>query len=73
MRAKGEKDEVANRLELAAQYEALKTAHVGEYVYDVTKVLAMHPLMGNETYPFEIHPVEEYGCTSCHSGNGRGL
>ena len=33
----------------------------------------MHPLIGNETYPFEFHPIEEYGCTSCHNGNGRGL
>lgn len=46
---------------------------MGHAVYDVTKVLAMHPLMGNETRPFEYHPIEEYGCTSCHNGNGRGL
>lgn len=69
----GQAKEAAQRLELAAKYEALKAAHVGEYVYDVSKVLAMHPLMGNETYPFEYHPLEEYGCTSCHNGNGRGL
>lgn len=68
-----QKSEAAQRLDLAAKYEALKTAHVGENVYDVSKVLAMHPLMGSETYPFEYHPVEEYGCTSCHNGNGRGL
>lgn len=67
------KKEAAQHLELAAKYESLKTAHVGEYTYDVTKVLSMHPLMGNETYPFEFHPIEEYGCTSCHNGNGRGL
>lgn len=58
---------------LAEKYEELKTAEVGEYVYDVTKVLKMHPLMGRETRPFQYHPLEEYGCTSCHSGNGRGL
>ncbi len=57
----------------AEKYEALKTAEVGEFIYDVTKVLRMHPLMGRETRPFEYHPIEEYGCTSCHSGNGRGL
>ncbi|MBA3236794.1 MAG: c-type cytochrome [Parachlamydiaceae bacterium] len=57
----------ANRL------KALKVAHVGEHTYDVTKVLAMHPLIGKETRPFEFHPLGEYGCTSCHSGNGRGL
>lgn len=65
--------EVKRRLKEANKYEALKTAHVGEHVYDVKKVLAMHPLIGKETRPFEFHPVEEYGCTSCHNGNGRGL
>ncbi|CRX37521.1 cytochrome c [Estrella lausannensis] len=57
----------------AAKLEGLKTAEVGEHVYDVTKVLKMHPLIGKETRPFEFHPIEEYGCTSCHNGNGRGL
>lgn len=54
-------------------YESLKVAHVGDITYDVTKVLKMHPLMGHETRPFEYHPIDQYGCTSCHSGNGRGL
>lgn len=57
----------------AAKLEGLKFAEVGEHTYDVTKVLKMHPLMGKETRPFEFHPIEEYGCTSCHNGNGRGL
>ena len=57
----------------AEKYRALKTAKVGEHTYDVTKVLRMHPLMGKETRPFEFHPLEQYGCVSCHSGNGRGL
>lgn len=73
LEAQGKKGEIKERLELAEKYEALKTAHVGEYTYDVSKVLSMHPLMGNETYPFQFHPIEEYGCTSCHNGNGRGL
>jgi mono/diheme cytochrome c family protein len=73
LKSQGETKEVQQRLDQAAKYEALKTAQVGEHVYDVTKVLAMHPLMGNETRPFEFHPIEEYGCTSCHNGNGRGL
>jgi len=64
---------VKQRLSLAEEYESLKTAHVGHQIYDVTKVLKMHPLIGNETRPFEFHPLEEYGCVSCHSGNGRGL
>lgn len=73
LRSEGQEKEVNNRLKQAHEYEALKTAHVDDYVYDVTKVLAMHPLIGKETRPFEFHPIEEYGCTSCHSGNGRGL
>lgn len=40
---------------------------------NIVKVLSMHPLMGRETRPFEYHPIEEYGCTSCHGGNGNGL
>ena len=73
LRNEGQTGEIEQRLDQAAKYEALKTAQVGKQVYDVKKVLAMHPLMGNETYPFQYHPVEEYGCTSCHNGNGRGL
>ncbi len=72
-KSQGETSLIKQRLGQAAQYEALKTAHVGDQIYDVTKVLAMHPLMGNETRPFEYHAIEEYGCTSCHNGNGRGL
>lgn len=73
LREEGNSNQVKERLKQADTYEALKTTQVGDYVYDVTKVLAMHPLMGKETRPFEYHPVEEYGCTSCHNGNGRGL
>lgn len=69
----GQTSKVADRKNEAANLESLKTAHVGHQVYDMTKVLAMHPLIGKETRPFEFHPIEEYGCTSCHSGNGRGL
>lgn len=73
LKSQHESSIIQQRLDQAANYEKLKTAHVGEQVYDVTKVLRMHPLMGNEIYPFQYHPVEEYGCTSCHNGNGRGL
>lgn len=63
-----EKDQVkANYL------RSLKSAEVGDAVYDVEKVLSMHPLIGRETRPFQYHPIEEWGCTSCHGGNGRGL
>lgn len=73
LESEGEKRKVQARLEQAKKYESLKRAHVGEHSYDVTKVLRMHPLIGKETRPFEFHPVEEYGCVSCHNGNGRGL
>ncbi|MEC7840228.1 MAG: c-type cytochrome [Chlamydiota bacterium] len=71
--AEGKQSEVNSRLKQADQYESLKTVTVGDQTYDVTKVLAMHPLIGRETRPFDLHPIEEYGCTSCHGGNGRGL
>ena len=65
--------ETKARLAQAEAYAALKTAQVGEHLYDVQKVLVMHPLIGKETRPFEFHPIEEHGCISCHNGNGRGL
>lgn len=71
--ANGDIAAVSKRLKEAEELKALKVAHVGEHSYDVTKVLAMHQLIGKETRPFEFHPIEEYGCSSCHSGNGRGL
>ncbi len=37
------------------------------------KALVMHPLIGAETRSFESHPMDQYGCTSCHSGNGRAV
>lgn len=73
LRAKGQEFTISSRLKEANRYESLKTAQVGEHVYDVTKVLAMHPLIGKETRPFEFHSIDEYGCVSCHNGNGRAL
>lgn len=69
----GATSKVAVRLKEAKELQSLKVAKVGEHTYDVTKVLAMHPLIGKETRPFEFHPIDEYGCTLCHSGNGKGL
>lgn len=57
----------------AKRLEALKSAKVGDFEYDMTKVLVAHPLIGKETRPFEFHSIDEYGCTSCHNGNGRAL
>lgn len=73
LRVKGETGQIANRLQEAKSLEQLKTAQVDGHIYDVTKVLTMHPLIGKETRPFEFHPLEEFGCVSCHNGNGRGL
>jgi len=69
----GNAKEAKARIAEAEKLKNLKVAHVGEKEYDMTKVLAMHPLIARETRPFEYHPVEEYGCTVCHGGNGRGL
>ncbi|MCB1118673.1 MAG: c-type cytochrome, partial [Chlamydiia bacterium] len=41
--------------------------------YDMKKLMKMHPLIGKELRPFELHPVDENGCTVCHSGNGRSI
>lgn len=60
--------------EREARYlESLKSASFDGHTYPMDKVLIMHPLIGKETRPFEFHPVEEYGCVLCHSGNGRAL
>ncbi|MBB64394.1 MAG: hypothetical protein CMO81_04965 [Waddliaceae bacterium] len=74
LKQNGKTGEVRSRLKEADRLEAMKSHDLGhEQVVDMTKVLAMHPLMGNEERPFELHSMEEYGCVSCHSGNGRGL
>ncbi|MFN0064865.1 MAG: cytochrome c [Chlamydiales bacterium] len=57
----------------AEKLASLKNMEVEGRVIDVQKVLMMHPLIGAETTPFQYHPMEDYGCTSCHSGNGRAL
>jgi len=69
----GDWTQINSRKAEADRLGSLKVAVVDDQVYDVTKVLAMHPLIGKETRPFEFHPIDEYGCTVCHSGNGRGL
>jgi mono/diheme cytochrome c family protein len=56
-----------------AELKAMKTVQVGEAEYDLDKVLVMHPLIGKETRPFEYHPIDEWGCTVCHGGNGNGI
>jgi len=69
----GRDTEVKKRLAVAAQLAQLKTVKVDGREVAVEKVIQMHPLIGAETRPFEFHPLEKYGCVSCHSGNGRAL
>lgn len=66
-------DGKGERLAQAAYLESLRTRVIDGRRVDMAKVLQMHPLIGSETRPFEFHPLEEYGCTTCHSGNGRSL
>ena len=64
---------VRERLKEADQLERLRTVEVEGKRISVEKVIQMHPLMPGEARPFEFHPMGEYGCTTCHSGNGRSL
>lgn len=57
----------------AEKLKSLKSVEIEGRTIEMSKALSMHPLMGRETRPFEYHPMEQYGCTSCHNGNGRGL
>ncbi len=53
--------------------DSFKTMQVDGKPVNLEKVLQMHPLMPGETRPFQFHPLDQYGCSSCHSGNGRSL
>jgi mono/diheme cytochrome c family protein len=71
--AQGKKREASKRLKQAEKLAALKTVHVEGREIAVEKVIQMHPLIGSETRPFEFHPMDKYGCTCCHGGNGRAV
>lgn len=73
LKKQGDDSEVDARMKEADHLKSLKTAQVGNQSYDVTKVIAMHPLIGKEVRPFEFHSIEEYGCVSCHNGEGLAL
>lgn len=73
LNSQGQTSEVSARLKEAEELKSLKTIEWNGQAFDATKALAMHPLIGRETRPFEYHPVADYGCTSCHGGNGRAL
>ena len=64
---------VQARLAEAERLKTLKITVIDDRVIDMTKALSMHPLIGREVRPFEFHPTDKYGCSSCHSGNGRAL
>ena len=55
------------------QLDDLRWQKIGGVQVDMSKVLVAHPLIGSETQVFDLHSIEEYGCTKCHSGNGRSL
>lgn len=63
------KDDPKRRAEL----ETLRHIEHDGRTVPAAKVLMMHPLMGREERPFQLHSPEEIGCTSCHNGNGRAL
>jgi mono/diheme cytochrome c family protein len=56
-----------------ADIDKLYTIERSGKAYDVKKALSMHPLLSGETYPFEFHRMEDYGCVICHNGNGRSV
>lgn len=60
----GKRKEASKRLEQATRLERLQ---------NFEKVLSMHPLMEGESRPFQFHPLDKYGCTTCHGGNGHAL
>ena len=62
----GDQSAIDERINRAKQLEAISTPKI-------EGALQMHPLMGKEVRPLEYHPMNEFGCTSCHSGNGRAL
>ncbi len=73
LEVEGDSKEVRRRKKLAESLEELKKGELHGHEIDMTRVLAMHPLIGRETAPFQYHSMEDFGCTVCHSGNGRGL
>lgn len=73
LRQEGNEKQVQNRLDRASELEKLFHVDVDHRSYDMKKLLKMHPLIGRETRPFELHPIEEFGCSTCHNGNGRSL
>jgi len=61
----GDQSAIDERINRAKQLEAISTPKI-------EGALQMHPLMGKEVRPLEYHPMNEFGCTSCHSGNKLG-
>ena len=63
-------------LDRLSALESLETVRLGgKYAkeIDMRALMKMHPLFKGEERPFQQHPIEEFGCTICHSGNGRAL
>ncbi|MFC2049279.1 c-type cytochrome, partial [Chlamydiota bacterium] len=71
--AENKEAKLRKRLKEADLLARLKTIEIEGKQISVEKVIQMHPLMPGETRPFQYHPMAEYGCSTCHSGNGRSL
>lgn len=73
LREEGKEGEIQSRLNEAERLRSLKTIEEHGHSLDITKALAMHPLIGREERPFEYHSPDEIGCVVCHNGNGRSI
>ncbi|MFT4551432.1 MAG: mono/diheme cytochrome c family protein [Chlamydiales bacterium] len=73
LRENGEEEEIQRRLDEAERLSHLKSIEEHGHSLDMTKALAMHPLIGREERPFEYHSSDEIGCVVCHNGNGRSI
>lgn len=56
-----------------ASLEGLETLRVGDKEINMRSMMKMHPLFKGEERPFQQHPIDDFGCTLCHRGNGRAL
>lgn len=62
-----------SHLKEAESLQNLRFQKVAGLNVDMSKVLVAHPYIGSEEQLFDLHPIEEYACTTCHSGNGQSL
>lgn len=56
-----------------ASLEDLETLRIAGRDVNMRAMMKMHPLFKGEERPFQQHPIDDFGCSSCHRGNGRAL